>query len=455
MILKLIVPKRKTADTELENWGGQFQSIVFGVKKYSAMIASIPVIAALTPEDVNIIIKDENIEDINFDEKVDLVGISANTSLATRAYEIADEFRKRNVQVVIGGIHTSMLPEEGLLHADTIVKGEAENIWKQVIEDFKNNNLKKIYESPEKPDINLSPIPRYDLLNNKKYNFHILQTTRGCPYNCEFCSVQTYFGKKYRCKSVEKVIKEIEFVNSIDKKLIFFCDDNFLVDKKRAKELLKAMIPLKTPYTIQATIEIYEDDELLDLLVASGCLSILIGFESINQKNLAEVHKGNQYKVDLYYKAIGKIQSKGIIILGSFIFGFDDDDINVFERTVNFIKDSGIGNCFVNILTPLPGTQLFFKLEKEKRILNKSWAYFDCCHVCYKPKNMSEKDLENGYCWAFQELFELNTVFNRLMKLYNNWNENNVRLNERIFPIIANLSSHYVAYSYPKAKAPK
>ncbi|MFH1369045.1 MAG: radical SAM protein [Elusimicrobiota bacterium] len=452
MILKLIIPKRKNADEEPENWGGQFQSIIFGVKKYSSVMLSIPVIAGLTPKGIDIVIKDENIENINFDEKVDFVGITANTSLVERAYEISDEFRKKGVKVIIGGIHVSMLPEEGLQHADSVLVGEAENIWAQVIDDFQNNNLKRIYKSDQKPNIDIQPMPRYDLVNNQKYSFHVIQATRGCPFDCEFCSVQAYLGNKYRCKSVENVIKEIEYLNSIEKKLIFFCDDNFVANIVRTKEILRRMIPLRTPYTIQTTIDIYKDDELLDLLVSSGCLSVLIGFETIDQQNLDNINKHN--KVETYYKAIEKIQSKGLIILGSFVFGFDNDSVNIFRETVNFVKNTGLGNCVVNILTPLPGTALSNRLLKERRILDKNWYDYDCCHVCFEPKNMTQSELKYGYYWAFKELFELNNIWDRIMRLYALWNKNGARLHERMFPIITNMASHYVSNTIPKSIDP-
>jgi radical SAM superfamily enzyme YgiQ (UPF0313 family) len=452
MILRLIIPKSKNAEKEPENWGGHFQSILFGVKKYSCAILSVATLAGLTPKDVDVVIQDENIEDIDFNANPDFVGITANTPLIDRAYEIADEFRKRKIKVIIGGVHASMLPDEALQHADSVLVGEAENIWEQVINDFKDAKLQRIYRDDRKPDLNLLPIPRYDLLNNKKYNFHVVQTTRGCPFDCEFCSVQTYLGTQYRCKPPQNIIKEVEYLNSLEKKLTLFSDDNFTANKKRSKEILKELTPLKTPYTIQARLDIYEDEELLDLLVSSGCLSVLVGFETINQKNIDDIGKRN--KVDTYYKAIEKIQSKGLIILGSFIFGFDNDTVNVFEDTVNFVKQSGLGNCVVNILTPFPGTPLYSRLVNEDRLLKRPWTDFDCCHVCFKPKNMSPDELQEGYYWAFRELFKLNAVWDRLMSLYSFWNEHNARLHERLFPLITNLASHYIAESAPKHTNP-
>jgi len=452
MILKLIVPRQKIADSEKEKFGWEFHSILSGVKKYPSMVAAIPIIAGATPKGVDIIIQDENIEEIDFDEKVDIVGITANTSLAPRAYEIADEFRSRDVKTVLGGIHFSMMPYEAIQHADAVVIGEAELIWPEVIEDAKNNGLKKFYSSSEKPDIDVQPLPRYDLLKNDKYNYYNLQTARGCAYNCNFCSVTKYFGRKYRAKSVDRVIEEIEYTQSIEKKLIFMVDDHFAHDRKRTKELLRKMIPLKQPYTIQARLEIYKDEELLELLHDSMCLSIIVGFESINQKNLDKV--GKKYSVDVYKEAIDKIQSKGLLILGAFMFGLDEDDEDVFEDTVNFIKESGVGNCFQVILTPLPGTDLYQQFESEGRLLHKDWTLYDTSHVCFKPKKMSVEELQNGFNWANQQMFELNTTWKRLIDLYSEWNNNKVRYYDRTFPLMMNLASHHVAYSYPIAEHP-
>ena len=452
--LKLISPKKENADKEMENFDWKFHSTITGQERYSVDAGALSVIAGLTPKWADIIIQDENIEDIDFDEKVDLVAITANTALVERAYKIADEFRKKDIKVIIGGMHTSIFPCEGLLHADSIAVGEVENIWKQIIEDFKSNNLKKIYQFAERPILSLQPMPRHDLINHKKYRLYNVQVARGCPYNCEFCSVQTYLGNKYRCKSIGRIIKEIKILNSFGKKSFLFSDDNFFIDEKFKKEFLKAIIPLKISFSTQIGIHVYQDEEFLDLLVRAGCTSVLIGFESINQKNLEQIKKDGIYKVDHYYRVIEKIQSKGIMVTGSFLFGFDSDDINVFEDTAKFIKDSGLGNFLISILTPLPGTELYSRLEKEDRLLHKNWTDYDLQHVCFKPKRMTVEDLQNGYYWIQQELFDLNTIYSRSMKLFDLWNKNKVRLHKRLSPLITNLAGHNSAYFYSKAKHP-
>ena len=207
MKLELISPKNNASEDGRELWDGKFYSLLYGVNKYTTAFLAMPTIAALTPKDIEVSITDENIERIDFDKQVDLVGITCSTWLA-RAYEIADEFRRRGVTVVLGGIHPSMLPYEAIEHADAVVIGEAENVWRNLIEDFRENKLRQFYKSSELPELENLPIPRWDLLKNDRYFYHTIQTTRGCPYDCEFCTVKAMFGGKYRYKPVKDTIRE-------------------------------------------------------------------------------------------------------------------------------------------------------------------------------------------------------------------------------------------------------
>lgn len=449
MRLKLISPKKVSIDNHREQWDGDFTSFVSGIKKYTSAYLALPSLAALNPSDVEVVITDENIEEIDFDEKVDLVGITVPTFLAFRAYEIADEFRKRGVKVVLGGIHPSMLPQEAIWHADAVVIGEAENVWSGLINDFKQGCLKQFYEFPERPCLDNLPLPRWDLLKNDKYKFHVLQTTRGCPYDCEFCTVKSFLGKKYRCKSIENVIKEITTLLGIERKKIFFVDDNFAADRARAKEILKKIIPFKIVYYIQATINIAEDEELLELLAESGCQNVFIGFESIFSESIKQMNKNQTNNADYYLQNIEKIQSFGIAILGSFIFGYDFDDESVFEKTVNFINQSNLESVVFHILTPFPGTRLFQRLKNENRILNTDWSKYDATFVCFKPKLLSPETLQNGFIWANQQVYSYEQIFKRLKAIWQLWNKKQVRLQDRISPIISNLSGNDKAYSYP------
>ncbi len=452
MKLNLIAPKRNS--NEKDYWDTKFSSLLFGLKEHACIFLSLPTIAALTPDDMEIKITDENIEEIDFEESIDIVGITCHTSLAPRTYEIADEFRKRGVTVVLGGVHVSVLPYEAIKHADAVVIGEAENVWSKLIHDFKQGCLKRFYQSAEKPCLDNQPMPRYDLIKNDNYVFHIIQTTRGCPYNCEFCSVKVMYGNRYRYKPVEKVIKEIETLLSIQNKLIFFTDDNFGVSKERTKKLLKELIPLNISYNVQISLDVAEDEELLELFAQSRCRKFLIGFESLSEDNLRQMHKAKCNKVEDYAKHIEKIQAYGIEVHGSFIFGYDSDNETVFENTVNFINETNISSPILNILTPLPGTSLFKRFRNENRILHTDWSKYDTSYVCFVPKRMSPEALLNGSIWARQQIYSYEAIFKRLRYLWNLWNKNNLRLWDRITPMIGSLQSNDVAYSYPQAIHP-
>ncbi len=452
--LDLISPKKKPDGNEREFWDYKFLSMVRGKKMYSTSPLALPTIAALTPPEVEISITDENIEDINFDKDVNLVGITSNTFLAPRAYEIADEFRKRGITVVLGGIHPSMLPQEAIRHADAVVIGEAENIWARLIDDYKARKLQQFYKSSERPKLENQPIPRWDLLKNESYALPILQTTRGCPYDCEFCSVKAFLGKNYRYKPSSQAIREIKMLVSMGKKVLFFADDNFAGNKRHIKKLIVELASLKITYMCQVSIDIAKNDEILQLLAKSGCKRVIIGFESISQDNLKQIKKDKSYQAQEYMESIRRIQSYGIEIEGSFIFGCDFDDESVFEKTVNFINESGLSSVVLNILTPYPGTRLYKKLERESRLLHKDWTKYDNSHVCFRPKRMSPEALQNGYAWVRQQVYSYESIFGRLRKLWELWNENNVRLWDRISPILINLDANDVAFSYPAVTHP-
>jgi radical SAM superfamily enzyme YgiQ (UPF0313 family) len=455
MRLELISPCNPPIENHRDEWDAQFTSFLFGVKRYSTPYLALPTLAALTPSDIEISITDENVEEIDFDKNIDMVGITVPTFLVIRAYEIADEFRKRGITVILGGIHPSMLPEEAIQHADAVVIGEAENIWGELIDDYKKGNLQRFYRSSERPNLDDQPIPRWDLLKNELYRTHILQTTRGCPYDCEFCSVKAFLGKEYRCKSVSNVIKEVEALLYIGRKQFLFADDNFTGNKRRAKDLLQALTPYKINYYTQATLNIAKDSELLKLLAKSGCKSVFIGFESISEANIKQMNKGKSNFIKEYKDDIERIQSCGIGVIGSFIFGYDFDNESIFEETVNFVNSANLEYVTFYILTPFPGTKLFDRLDREGRILHKDWAKYNATYTCFKPKLMSPKALQDKYIWAKQQVYSYDSIFKRLRGLWNFWNRTNVRLEDRISPIIANLSGNDRAYNYLIAEYPE
>ena len=382
-------------------------------KRRKALIPplGLAMVAALTPPDVEVSLTDENVSVIDFQNETDLVGITTLTVTAQRAYEIADIFRAKGVKVVLGGVHASFLPGEASQHADAVVIGEAEGVWPRVIEDFKANKLQKIYKQSERPDLVDLPLPRRDLFAKGAYYVrHTISTTRGCPYFCAFCTVTSFFGHTYRCRPLEEVLKEIKTFKG--RKLVVFVDDNIVGNPNFAKELFRALIRYKIKWVAQASVTVARDDELLKLAAASGCISLFIGFESISPANLAAVGKKIN-AVDDYQNVIRKIHSHGIAIHGFFIFGFDEDDKDVFTHTVNFARKARLESAQFDFLTPYPGTAVCEYLDKAGRIATKDWSRYGYGLV-FEPKSMSPEALIEGHDWAWKEFYSLPSIWQRL-----------------------------------------
>jgi radical SAM superfamily enzyme YgiQ (UPF0313 family) len=368
-------------------------------------------VAALTPQGVEVSLTDENVTAVDFQKETDLVGITALTVTAQRAYEIADTFRLKGVKVVLGGLHPSILPEEASQHADAVVIGEAEGIWANLVEDFKANKLQRVYRQSERPSLLNLPIPRRDLFAEAAYLArHTISTTRGCPYSCSFCTVTSFFGHTYRYRPVEEIIKELE---SFDKRAtIVFVDDNIAGNPKFAKELFRALIPLKIKWVGQASVTIAKDDELLKLAAASGCLYLFIGFESLSPASLAGVGK-NINIADEYENVIRKIRSHGIAIHGFFIFGFDEDDDDVFKRTVRFAQKMRLESAQFDFLTPYPGTALCESMDNAGRITTKDWSQYGY-NLVLEPKQMSQETLQKGHDWVWREFYSIPSIWKRI-----------------------------------------
>lgn len=388
-------------------------------KRYGGAPLALPTLASLTPSGVELVLTDENVEAINFDEEVDLVGITFNVAGVSRAYEIADKFRRKAVPVVLGGIYVSMLPEEALNHADAIVVGEAEKIWEQLLEDFSQGKLQKVYRAEQSADLQKTIIPRWDLLKTTSYNYFSLQTTRGCPFNCDFCSVTYIFGGTYRYKPVENVINEIKFIKNIDKKkLIFFVDDNIVSNREYAKKLFEAIIPMNIRWYSQTPITVANDEEMLKLMREAGCKELFIGLESLSQDSLEILGKGKINKVAEYEKAIEKIYSHDISVFASFMLGCEYDDETIFEKTIQFINSNHIPFSLINILVPPPGTRLFKRLEEEKRIMHKDWSKYTGEYVTFIPRKMKPELLQEGFYTTLKEVYSYTNIYNRLNQLW-------------------------------------
>lgn len=369
--------------------------------------AALPLIAGLTPKSLDIKILDENKEEVDFEEGFDIVGITAMTQQATRAYEMADEFRKRGVFVVIGGIHATVLPGEAKEHADTVMVGEAENTWPQFIVDFLMGRPEPFYRERGVVDLTRSPVPRFDLLKDKGYRSVPVLVTRGCPHDCEFCASSKIYGVRYRHKTVEQIVTEIEAIKAIwENPFISFADDNLFLNKRFSKELLKALIPLNIRWSAFCDVSVADDEELLELIRESGGASLLIGFEGVTEEGLASFGEWKRRQLDRYPEAIKNIQAQGIVIRGTFIVGFDTDDVSIFERMERFLSDNHISLFNIGILTPFPGTRLRERLERENRLLDTPWSHYNFYDVNFIPKRMSPIELKRGMLEISRRLYE-------------------------------------------------
>jgi radical SAM superfamily enzyme YgiQ (UPF0313 family) len=368
-------------------------------------------LAALTPQDIEVKITDENVEPIDFEEDVDLVGVTGMVMHASRAYQIAQKFRQKGIPVVMGGPHASSLPLEAKEHVDAVVIGEAENVWEGLIEDLKNGHLKPFYKADAYCSMKGIPPPRLDLLRKDAYmTINCVQTTRGCPHQCDFCHVTHFFGKTYRCRPVVEVIEEVK---RLDGEFVVFIDDNITGNRHYAKELFTQLKPLKKKWASQASMTLTRDPELLKLAAESGCVSLFIGVESLSSENLKEVNKTFN-RVPQFEDAMKALHDYDIMIVGGFIFGLDHDDEGVFERTLRFCERNRIELPSFFILTPLPGTPLFQRMESEGRLLHKDWAKYNGATVVYKPKLMTEETLQRGFNWVCKEAYSWGSIIKRV-----------------------------------------
>ncbi|MDO8715989.1 MAG: radical SAM protein, partial [Dehalococcoidales bacterium] len=315
------------------------------------------------------------------------------------------------VPVVIGGLHVTAEPEEAKRYADSVVIGEAEPLWPRIMADFKNKRLQPFYreERPGTYALSDSPMPRYDLLAPKQYNRITVQTSRGCPHDCEFCAGSKLFGKGFRQKPVDSVIKEIKKIKEKwPKPFIEFADDNTFVDKKWSKDFLKKLMPLEIKWFAETDISVADDEELLKLMYHSGCYQLLIGLESTSEDSLngIEAHNWKLKQRQGYLEAIDRIQSNGITVNGCFIVGLDGDTTGIFRDIRDFIEKSRLLEAQVTVLTPYPGTPLYQRLRAEGRLLkDEFWDRCTMFDINFRPRNMSVEELEQGLLWIFKEIY--------------------------------------------------
>lgn len=382
------------------------------------------IVATLTPPGWDVEIIDENFEPFQYRE-ADLVGISAFTAAVNRAYEIATIYRDKGIPTVLGGIHASMCTDEALQHVDSVVTGEAENIWAKVIADFKAGKLQQVYHG-ELAELREMPKPRHDLFH-KGYRFGSIQTARGCPMDCEFCSVTVFNGHRYRQRPVDEVLDELE---SIPQNMVFFVDDNIIGYGKQAEEralsLFKGIIDrgIKKQWFCQASMNFADNEDVLKYAAKSGCRIVFLGVESESADSLQEVNKKLNLKIaaDNYERVFRRINKAGIAVLGAFIYGMDNDNPEALQHRTDYILSSSIDVMQTTFLTPLPGTRVFDKLKNEGRLLYHDfptdWDRYDMTEVVHHPLNMEPA--------VFNEIYRNNvgrllSSSNIRHKFFNTW----------------------------------
>ncbi len=377
---------------------------------------ALPILAGLSPSDAEISFTDDLLTPIRLDrdlKEVDLVGITVLTKTALRAYDIADAYRRKGIPVVLGGIHPTAVPDEAKEHADSVVLGEAEEVWSLLVEDARTGNLKPFYRHGGYTDLSRMPRPRRDVLPRKGYlPLDVVQASRGCPFRCEFCTVQRFFGEAHRFRPVADVVEE---VRHLPHRWMMFNDDNIIGSPSYSKELLKALIPLKKKWFGQASLSGLGKVKNVELLAKSGCISLFIGFESLSKKNLVTAQKP-QNDPTKYREIIESLHRFGIAICGAFIFGFDEDDPSVFEETVAFAIETKLLSTVFMILTPYPETTFYNRVKNEGRLLQDHWWLLErqedfAPH--FLPMKMSAETLREGWKRAWKEFYSYPSIWRR------------------------------------------
>ena len=377
---------------------------------WSGIGLGLPTLAALTPETHDVRIVDENKEAIPSDGSYDIVGITAMTHQADRAYEIASDFRRRGCYVVMGGIHASVCPREALRYTDSVFVGEAENMWPAFLSDFLQRSPKRIYNQSDYRPVEMSdsPVPKYSLLAKYSYPVVFVQTTRGCPHDCEFCVASNVYGKRYKRKPISQVMEEVREIKKYWKRAqIGFADDNMFVDRRYSRALVERFKELVFSWFAVCDVSVAQDEELLRAMHESGCRTLLIGFESVREDNLQGINE-NRWKAKQlthYPEYVQGIQRHGIGVYGSFILGFEQDTQQTVDEIIDFINSNYLLGGHATILTPLPGSRLRDRLKREGKILDREWKWYTLWNAVIKHANFSPEDLEDGVMTIFKGIY--------------------------------------------------
>jgi len=372
----------------------------------------IAVLAGLTPDDVELAFHDDRMERIPFDEATDAVAIPVETYTAARAYQIASEYRRRGVPVVMGGFHATLVPHEVARHAEAVVTGEAEAVWPDVIDDLRHGTLKNTYHGERR---NLAEI-RVDrsLFAGKRYlPIGLIETGRGCRFPCEFCAIQTFFARSYRARPTDAVIDELKSLRD-NKKIFFFVDDNFAGDLKSGKPLLGELRKLGIRWVTQMSINAAHDEGFVEELASAGCCGVLIGFESMNEDNLRLMRKRFNSMRGGYRDALARLRRHGIFVYGTFIFGYDHDTPDSFGEAVDFAKSESMYIAAFNHLTPFPGTPLYQRLERERRLRFGSWwtdPDYRYNELPFRPTSLTPAEIARRRFYSWRSIAARSTRF--------------------------------------------
>ncbi|MGD0349876.1 MAG: B12-binding domain-containing radical SAM protein [Verrucomicrobiota bacterium] len=387
---------------------------VFKVRRRQVVPLTLPYLAALTPAHWEIKLLDEQLEPIDFDCHADLVAITTWTLNSYRAYDIADEFRRRGVPVILGGPHTFFHAEEAGEHCDAVGIGEAEGIWSRMLEDALHGRLNRIYRADLPPDLVGLPMPRYELLDLRRYGpfkTFVVTSSRGCPFRCEFCSERFLLGESYRCRPVPEVVEEIRHCRLRN---ILFGDSNFGGKRSHSLELMEALIPLKVRWSALWSSYLCNDAQFLDLAQRSGLLHVNIGIESINPDTLAGMNKRFN-KTSRYGEMLANLRRRGISYSLNFIFGWDGETEGAFRATLDFLQDHKVPVAYFNILTPVKGTPLYDRLQSEGRVTNSREIDRWPGQLCYiKPPYGSPAELEQNVRKMYRDFYSLPSIISRV-----------------------------------------
>lgn len=370
---------------------------------------------SLTPAGVETALADERIEAVPLDLEADLVAMTVETYTARRAYRIANAYRRRGVPVVMGGYHPTFVSEECLEYADSVVIGDAEGLWERLVDDFQQGALQRMYRQKGYPSLK-GQRPDRSIFEGKKYApLSLVQFSRGCRFNCEFCSIRAFYGNSLRHRPVDEVVDEI---HRCGRKHVFLIDDNLYSDADSARELFEALIPLGINWSCQVSIDVARDPELVRLMARSGCILALVGFESLNPDSLGQIGKGWNLKWQSYEDALSVFRDAGIMMYGTFVFGCDSDTRESFDRSVEFALRHKFFLANFNPLTPTPGASFYDRLVEEGRLLHDRWwldPSFRYGDATFVPKNMSSEDLIEG-CYAVRTRFNTwRSILSRLI----------------------------------------